>query len=263
MSVIDLFNNSKLNAKSKCSEMLELYNNIDIAIDKYLPQKQDVKCKKGCSKCCSNYFGISGCEMLLILEYISLYCPDKAYQYIEKGKSNNKLFSKKYPLLYQQLNKPIPPSKGHEYLLSELYSTGAKSKVDLSCVFLNPTTQSCEIYDVRPFICRVHGLFYTSDSDDNVEICKIIGTQKENKANMIDGTMFLKSYEDITFPKVKINGTPQCLFERLYPIFHIYAFMFSKSKYYKDILANPLWGGILTLDKETYIHNYLKRLGIN
>ena len=81
-------------------------------------------CCKGCSDCCVSDFEISITEYFMILNYLN----------INYGKEYVKRMSAK-----AKLTIPSAP-----------------------CIFVNDTTRACDIYEVRPLICRKYGLYNTA-----------------------------------------------------------------------------------------------------
>lgn len=78
-------------------------------------------CRKGCCGCCSNDFEIGISEYFMILRFLNIrYGEDYVQSISEKAKIS------------------FPADK---------------------CIFVNCTDGSCEIYEVRPLVCRKYGLY--------------------------------------------------------------------------------------------------------
>jgi len=54
---------------------------------------------------------------------------------------------------------------------SHRFSSG--SQPEQQCVFLENETQACTIYEVRPIICRTHGLPMTYPDQPGIDICPL------------------------------------------------------------------------------------------
>ena len=111
----------KLKTQNKTETIKQVYQ----AIDKFFlnapeENKQDIKCKAGCTACCFIDVEISGDEAEVIIDYC-----------VENGIEIDKVY------------------------LTEQAAVGRKSYTALSrCVFLK--NNLCSIYDVRPMACRKH-----------------------------------------------------------------------------------------------------------
>jgi len=121
-------NNAVIQIKKVGAEMRENPKSVIADLRRYFDEiEQDAKaspnavCRKGCCDCCSNDFEIGITEYFMILRFLNIrYGKD----YVQK--------------------------------VSE------KAKISLSsdrCIFINCTDGSCEIYEVRPLICRKYGLY--------------------------------------------------------------------------------------------------------
>lgn len=249
-----------INPESLAEELLTLYDDMNTTIDNNKDILKNTKCHKGCSNCCHHYFGISNTEMMVILDYIEQKHHDLFYTYINKGKELNSTFLHKFPRDYKDLDY-IPPQNSQIALLKTLHN---KSHISLPCVFLNTETNSCDIYEVRPFICRFHGLFFNAQTTSpDWEVCSHIPSLQSNLSNMIDGSTFYNRYLDnVLLQTIIIKGTEHKILGRLYPIFHLYYFMFKNSKYFNNILTTPKFGGALTYTRSEYMNTLKRFLGI-
>lgn len=61
-----------------------------------------------------------------------------------------------------------------DYIKSSDQLVKCMEKIKIPCVFLNPDTNLCMVYDYRPIVCRYHGLGYlpVSDNTNDLYICK-------------------------------------------------------------------------------------------
>ncbi|MDQ3019339.1 MAG: YkgJ family cysteine cluster protein [Bacteroidota bacterium] len=92
-----------------------------------------IKCKKGCSKCCSQIFKITFVDSIIIQKYLNSISTEE--------KNNLKAKAKKY---LTEINSEH--SKHNEYF----------SKPEIPCPALSENGE-CMIYEARPVICRRFG----------------------------------------------------------------------------------------------------------
>lgn len=93
-------------------------------------------CQKGCSDCCTDDFDVSVTEFFTILNYLKIHCND------------------------QQLENICKMSRIKISGISSNEKTLAFSR----CIFLNEDSNTCDIYEVRPIICRKYG-YYKNKTD--------------------------------------------------------------------------------------------------
>jgi Fe-S-cluster containining protein len=111
-------------------------------------------CQKGCSDCCTDDFEVSVTEFFTILNYLQIHC-------------NN-----------QQIENICKLSK---VKISSILSN-EKTIAFSRCIFLNEHSNACEIYEVRPIICRKYG-YYSNTTD-----CSKIISDKKASMSLLKNT---------------------------------------------------------------------------
>lgn len=107
--------------KVRSDSIIAILQNYFYQIDKDNFKNTNSTCHKGCTNCCTGDFPISITEFFMILNYLN----------IKYGKD----FIKKYE---ERASVSIP---------------------EQPCIFVNDTNGACDIYEVRPLICRKYGLY--------------------------------------------------------------------------------------------------------
>ena len=135
---------------SNVANILQGYAEFDSEIESKRTQ-HNVKfiCQKGCSACCRDYFYISIAEYYTIRHYVMVTFPDRLDSIIERAKvlmAELKAFS---PQEYEKI------SAFHE----RDSMTEESIACFCDCLFLSNNT--CSIYPVRPFLCRLYGCITT------------------------------------------------------------------------------------------------------
>lgn len=177
----------RLNPKSIVSRTISLYNDLD----KFIKNSNPPKCQINCCDCCSDYFHVSEPEFYTLLYYvINKYGDDYLKEKIKYSKKAVLFLKEQYPNEYiklTQINCPIS--------YNDLFDIPKTLKI--KCPFL--CNGKCDIYECRPFICRVFGI-----TKDN--ICN------KAKGNNIDINLFIDNgrLKRLFFPREKV--------EKPYPI---------------------------------------------
>ncbi len=135
---------NSINENSIIAELYRKYNKIDKSIS--IPK--DYPCKKGCDNCCYDYFYVSQIEFFCIYNYILL---NNGYEYlyktIQKSIDTIEYLKKNYNDEYVKLGSHIENQNAFD-------DTNIKS-LNIPCIFLN--NNMCDIYPVRPSMCRCFG----------------------------------------------------------------------------------------------------------
>jgi len=116
-------------------------------------------CRKGCNQCC----------------YQPVACTDEEAQLIYKYCENNKIFIDFEKIERQQKFMEFD-SNNNFYGIT---TWDEQPPNDQPCIFLNNTDGSCSIWEVRPFVCRVH----LAEKTD--EYCRSINGTPNPKASGI------------------------------------------------------------------------------
>ena len=100
----------------------------------------------------------------------------------------------------------------------------------------------CGIYNVRPIICRTHGICYYSDDAEH-KICDKIPSYMNNKDNMLDIDEY--KMEIASVGNYRKNGKGVALFRRKYPIFYFMKIYFENGRTVTDYFKHPVIHNIL------------------
>ena len=120
-------------------------------------------CQKGCSDCCTDDFEVSVTEFFTILNYLQIHC-------------NN-----------QQIENICKLSKVKISSILSNEKTIAFSRF----IFLNEHSNDCEIYEVRPIICRKYGYYSTTTdcskiiSDKKASMSLLKNTEVDTSSNIL------------------------------------------------------------------------------
>lgn len=125
----------------------------------YLDQSTKCKCPKNCHLCCEDYFLITEREYLFIANYlINNFSESAINTYVMKAKKIMIDFYSQHP----ELQFKFSPTMTHIDVVNfyRFISEESRASSDF-CIFLNDQGK-CDIYPVRPLICRTYGAFLTS-----------------------------------------------------------------------------------------------------
>lgn len=119
------------------------------------------KCPKGCAECCKDFFLITEREYLYIAVYLLNHkTEDEIINYTKKASKIEKDFYALYPELqfkFKSTMTYIDYIKFYTFVASQ-----NRVSID-SCIFLNRKGK-CDIYPVRPLVCRTYGNFLFSNT---------------------------------------------------------------------------------------------------
>jgi Fe-S-cluster containining protein len=108
--------------------------------------KMGVTCKEGCAHCCKLPATATVPEMVLVVEYLSSRCD----------------WIKRRPALERELSRQLTEFAGVN-ILDEKERIAFFRRTALPCAFLM-TDNRCEIYAVRPTVCRYHMVVSSPDN---------------------------------------------------------------------------------------------------
>lgn len=246
-----------INENSVAAKTIKLYGDIGKDLDAYIYGKVDVKCAKGCNKCCQDYFAISEIEFAIIMDYLySKWGSEKTSEIIHKGILLANEFEKHNPKYYEQLDECTTGKSLFECARIDYVNMPEKQD---KCVFLDEEG-GCSIYEVRPLICRTHGLCYYSEDVEH-KICDKIPSLFSNKDNM----MPLDKYKDDIFNirNYRKEGE-KIIHRRMFPIFYFMKLYFGDGRtlaeYFKfPVVYNILHGTEEQLYDWIYNFNFAKK----
>lgn len=153
--------------KARPDSIIAVLKNYYYQIDKDNFKNRNSTCKKGCTDCCTGDFPISITEFFMILNHLNIKC-------------------------------------GKEFI--EKYANMASVSVpEDPCIFINDTNGACDIYEVRPLICRKYGLYEKRTGcykmDHETELL-------DKDYITVDNTVYFKHPD---YPEKKIMFPPQTL----------------------------------------------------
>ena len=142
-----------IHEESQAAAKLKIYSQLEYELEDHRERANGSSlCVKGCVQCCFDYFTIQGIEFDLIIKELANW---------EEEKLNNLI--KRVDKYWKVLEMEQPEATR---LLLEAADNAAEKinasidKTSFPCVFLDETTQLCQIYDFRPFKCRIFGTTY-------------------------------------------------------------------------------------------------------
>lgn len=255
--MIDLNRKIKLDkdikSASKYSRTIKLYKNIDKEISKGRKTLNlESKCGKGCSECCHQIFNISEIEFCIIVDYVSNNFNKKQIENLfEKSNSIVEYLMKNDRFFYENLQSDITGGNVLDYLYGNFAMK--KNVLPKSCVFLNDKNE-CSIYQMRPIICRTHGVSYLNKDYNNV-LCSKISVTNDNRNKFVD----LTSYDNEVRSLFIFKCDNKMILRRPYPIFYWFYFlndnnMKDLNKFKKTLLYNRY----VSLSESEMMNNFLE-----
>jgi Fe-S-cluster containining protein len=142
-----------IHEESKAAAKLKIYSGLEYNFKTHRQTAKGISlCVPGCSDCCFDYFTIQSIEFDLILNELAKWDEEKLNNLIKRVDRYWVMMQKEYPeatrLLLNATDNDI------EKINSSI------EKTSFPCVFHDVTTGLCEIYDFRPFKCRIFGTTY-------------------------------------------------------------------------------------------------------
>lgn len=146
------------NESGMAARLRRVQRKIDAEIETGKQEKNiSVPCKEGCCECCSRCFCVSEAEFFLVLDHIlNHWTQEEIIRIIERSKTQWEMLTVRDPACARKLE--------GEILLKELF-TLHNTALPFPCLFLSGEG-SCLIYEVRPLICRMHGIAYAGPFPD-------------------------------------------------------------------------------------------------
>ncbi len=209
---------------SVLGELISFYQILDKELEK---SKNPAKCHAGCSACCNQVFAIQLSEFLYACYgYQKLY--GNVTSILNIGSSIYSRLVIEYPELSQVIHKMELSTNADDYIKSSDQLVKCMEKIKIPCVFLNPDTNLCMVYDYRPIVCRYHGLGYlpVSDNTNDLYICKenVQGVTLSDLVNLDALGSDLVKLSLFKSEKHKV-----AMFDMLFPIFY-FCYLFTSGK---------------------------------
>lgn len=147
-----------IDEKSLAADKLRIYGKLDQDLKAH-QENGTTLCVPGCSDCCHDYFAFQSVEFDLILNELTKWDTEKLKSLIKKIEKYWEMLESEYP----EATRILLSGNGNE--IEEVNNT--IDKTSFPCIFLDETTQLCQIYNSRPFKCRIFGnTFYYPSSEE-------------------------------------------------------------------------------------------------
>jgi Fe-S-cluster containining protein len=238
-----------INESSIIARLYRLYTELDNHIErKKIENSLEFNCTKGCSECCSHCFYVSESELVLILDYLKSNWSKADIEYvINTAKRQWSIILRDDPLFAKQLQVDIT-GKDLNFYIKRLYSS--PSKLPFSCLFLDENTKACSIYDVRPLVCRIHGLSYVDGNDDN-SICSNIPSLLKVKDKLVNLEAYNSSIASFT---VLMEGK-KVLLRRPQPLFYFINSIFENVSNVEEYIETVMYNRATLYSEVDYIRD--------
>lgn len=241
---------ANINENSVAAKTLRLYNEMSKELEENIYGKKDVICKKGCNNCCKDYFSISEVEFAIIMDHLySKMGIEKTNEIINKALALVDRFEKNNPEYFRQLEENVT-GKDRNYVLRMNIENMPERQEE--CVFVD-ADGGCSIYNVRPIICRTHGVCYYSDDVEH-KICDEIPSLVNNKENMLNIDKY--KMDIVNVGNYRKKGRDFVLYRRKYPIFYFMKIYFGDGRTITDYFKHPVVYNILH-STEDMLYDYI------
>lgn len=136
-----------------------IYVTVDIyCAESFATNRNHSFCKRGCNLCCNDLFYVSRAEYYTIKNHLLSSHTNELEMYVSKAKVLYKQFKNDLPEEYEHLMQTTTIEN-----IEDLLNPKESNLRFKMCLFNDPQTGSCNIYDVRPFVCRIYGIAWDSD----------------------------------------------------------------------------------------------------
>jgi len=142
-----------INEESEAAAKIIIYNQLENNFKEHIQIASGLSlCGPGCTDCCYDYFTVQSIEFDLIINELAKWDEEKLNNLIKRVDKYWSILKDEYPAATQLLLKAT--ANDVEEINSSI------DKTSFPCVFLDETTHLCQIYDFRPFKCRIFGTTY-------------------------------------------------------------------------------------------------------
>lgn len=211
-----------IKADSAFGNMLTLHTLIDKMIEENT-KFDKLKCKKGCSECCYQNFAVSTVEFYYIIyDTLKNKGVEKTKDYITSGYNMWIEYEKEFPESARLLKMNVENTDVNKtnslmhFIDNSLDASPMFNK--FPCPFLNVSEGSCEVYEVRPFICRHYGVGYLDKHTLPTAFCSHTMNETMDEDFMTDLSGILDEIVKLdTYYSPKYN---KLAYDRPYPIFY-------------------------------------------
>ena len=209
-----------IHEESQAAAKLKIYSQLEYDLKMHHETKNGISlCVPGCNDCCFDYFTIQSIEFDLILKELAKWEVDKLNNLIKRVDKYWTRLEKEYPELTRVLLNAS--DNDIEKINSSI------DKTSFPCVFFDENTQLCQIYEFRPFKCRIFGTTYHYPSQEEGAVgiaCQKYGDiLNDNNFDVIlcDVTELLYENTDLSIIHDK-KGNVASLNPEFPLIFHLY-----------------------------------------
>ncbi|MDD2447854.1 MAG: YkgJ family cysteine cluster protein [Tissierellia bacterium] len=142
----------KIHGDSLANTKLKIYKKLEDGLEKQSEISEGITlCVPGCTDCCHDYFTVQNVEFDLIMRELLKWDEEKLNNLIGKVEKYWKVIEGEYPKVLQLFT-------ANENEIEKINSS--IDKTSFPCIFLDENTRLCQIYDSRPFKCRIFGNTY-------------------------------------------------------------------------------------------------------
>lgn len=228
-----------IHPESRAAEVIKIYREIDSRVEKYQEQTRiSPPCFKGCSECCYHHFDISQVEFEIIMQEVkSSWEQEEIEKLFDRAFTCLETIKEEDPDLYETLEGYAGPH-GQDLIQKQRVKMMERSENRFPCPFLNSDTGACQVYEVRPFACRIHGVTHIDKTNnipipvDDLPVCSKISSFKENiKVTPDVSDLGDSHYISITPYDKKTNIRIDI---RQYPIYYWFKILYKKKRQKKE-----------------------------
>lgn len=150
-----------IHEESLAAEKLKIYGQLEGNLKYHNQETEGITlCVEGCSHCCFDYFTIQNIEFDLIVNELGKWDREKLTNLINRIEEYWERLTSEYPSV-ARLSQNLSNAE-----INHIHSS--IDKTSFPCVFLDETSGLCQIYNIRPFKCRVFGRTYYAQNDGSV-----------------------------------------------------------------------------------------------
>lgn len=147
-----------IHEESQAAEKLKIYGQFEEEFNNHNELTEGISlCASGCTDCCFDYFTVQNIEFDLILDELSKWDEERLKNFIKRVEKYWKGLVSEHPEV-EKFTEKISSAE-----IDEINTRVEKSS--LPCVFLDEDAGLCQIYNVRPFKCRIFGTTYYCDEE--------------------------------------------------------------------------------------------------
>lgn len=246
-----------IHEESIVAELHSLYNEIDTRVEKHFNDiERKPYCHKGCSNCCSDYFTISNIEFDVLLDRMKTWDKDKRDKVVQRGLEVYHNFKNINPKYCEKLDSDV---SGDSKYMKEAFLKDMEDmpiSAERKCPFLDENG-SCMVYDIRPIICRIHGVAFTEEME-GIDEANVISCGHVSSIVATDDVCDLTDLGDKagSFWLLYSNKFQTLIMRRQRPIFYYFYYQYEKYNYNLDVVN---YDYKFKMSKEMYVNHLYDR----